>query len=205
MAQQHGPSTAEVAAQEAPAEQAPPRPSESAGEVTGAAAAAPDSAARIAELEAALAAAKAEAAAHWDKYLRERAEMENYKKRLERTYADLAKRGRKELLLKLLGVGDNLERAIAYESGSGQEVDSRNLATGLRMTYLQFKELLGGEGVREVKTVGEQFDPAVHEAVAAEVTADRPEGEVVAEVQKGYLYQDELLRPARVKVAAKEE
>ena len=205
MAQQHGPSTAEVAAQEAPAEQAPPRPSESAGEVTGAAAAAPDSTARIAELEAALAAAKAEAAAHWDKYLRERAEMENYKKRLERTYADLAKRGRKELLLKLLGVGDNLERAIVYESGSGQEVDSRNLATGLRMTYLQFKELLGGEGVREVKTVGEQFDPAVHEAVAAEVTADRPEGEVVAEVQKGYLYQDELLRPARVKVAAKEE
>jgi molecular chaperone GrpE len=204
MAQQHGPSTAEVAAQEAPAEQAPPRPSESPGEVT-AAAAAPDATARIAELEAALAAAKAEAAAHWDKYLRERAEMENYKKRLERTYADLAKRGRKELLLKLLGVGDNLERAIVYESGSGQEVDSRNLATGLRMTYLQFKELLGGEGVREVKTVGEQFDPAVHEAVAAEVTADRPEGEVVAEVQKGYLYQDELLRPARVKVAAKEE
>src|SRR5919197_3054529 len=195
MAQQHGPSTAEVAAQEAPAEQAPPRPSESPGEVT-AAAAAPDATARIAELEAALAAAKAEAAAHWDKYLRERAEMENYKKRLERTYADLAKRGRKELLLKLLGVGDNLERAIVYESGSGQEVDSRNLATGLRMTYLQFKELLGGEGVREVKTVGEQFDPAVHEAVAAEVTADRPVGAVVAEVQKGYLYQDELLRPA---------
>ena len=69
---------------------------------------------RIAELEAAVEAAKSEAAANWDRYLRERAEMDNYKKRIERTYADLAKRGRKELLLKLIGAVDNLERVIAY-------------------------------------------------------------------------------------------
>ena len=53
-------------------------------------------------------------------------------------------------------------------------------------------------------TVGETFDPTVHEAVATEVTADKPEGEIVGELQKGYRYQDELLRPARVKVATKE-
>jgi molecular chaperone GrpE len=160
---------------------------------------------RIAELEAAVEAAKSEAAANWDRYLRERAEMDNYKKRIERTYADLAKRGRKELLLKLLGAVDNLERAIAYDQDSSQETDTRNLLKGLRMTYLQFKELLTAEGLAEVKTVGEQFDPNVHEAIATEVDPHKPEGQVVAEVQKGYTIGDELLRPARVKVATQKE
>jgi len=158
---------------------------------------------RIAELEAAVEAAKGEAAANWDRYLRERAEMDNYKKRIERTYADLAKRGRKELLLKLVGAVDNLERAIAYDQDSSQETDTRNLIKGLRMTYLQFKELLTGEGLVEVKTVGEQFDPNVHEAIATEVAPDKPEGHVLLEIQKGYTIGDELLRPARVKVATK--
>lgn len=158
---------------------------------------------RIADLEAALATAKATAAENWDKYLRERAEMENYKRRLERNYADQAKRAAKELILKFLGVVDNIERAVTYESTTGKEADARSLITGLRMTYLQSKELLSGAGLTEVPTVGLPFDPAVHEAVATEVTAKKPEGEIVAEVQKGYRYQDELLRPARVKVATR--
>jgi len=158
---------------------------------------------RIAELEAAVEAAKGEASANWDRYLRERAEMDNYKKRIERTYADLAKRGRKELLLKLVGAVDNLERAIAYDQDASQETDTRNLIKGLRMTYLQFKELLTAEGLVEIKTVGEQFDPNVHEAIATEVAPDKPEGEVLLEIQKGYTIGDELLRPARVKVATK--
>src|ERR687897_501614 len=66
--------------------------------------------------EAALVAAKAEAAANWDKYLRERAEMENYKKRIERTYADLSKRSRRELILKFLTPIDNLDRALSFDS-----------------------------------------------------------------------------------------
>lgn len=183
----------------ATAEQERPREPEAQVEATSEAAAAD----RIAELEAELAAAKAEVAENWDKYLRERAEMENYKKRIERTYADLAKRGRKELLLKLVAAIDNLERAIAYEADSEQQTDTRTLLTGLRMSYLQFKELLASEGLAEVKAVGEQFDPAVHEAIATEVVADRPVGEVLEEVQKGYKIGDELLRPARVRVATK--
>jgi molecular chaperone GrpE len=158
---------------------------------------------RIVELEAALEAAKAEAAANWDRFLRERAEMENYKRRIERTYADLAKQGRKDLLRKVLAAVDNLERAISYEASSGQEVDAERLLTGLRLTYQQFADLLSSEGLKVVESVGAQFDPAVHEAVATEVTADKPEGEIVAEVQKGYRYGDELLRPARVRVATK--
>jgi molecular chaperone GrpE len=156
---------------------------------------------RVSELEAALEAAKAEAAGNWDRYLRERAEMENYKKRIERTYTDLAKRGRKELLLKFLNPVDNLQRAIAYDQEGSQEVDARNLVKGLRMTYLQFKELLASEGLTEIPTVGQQFDPTVHEAIVTEAAPDKADGEVIAEVQKGYKLGDELLRPAQVKVA----
>ncbi len=152
---------------------------------------------RIAELEAALEAAKAEASANWDKYLRERAEMENYKKRIERTYADLAKRGRRDLLLKLLSPIDNLDRALAFDS------DPQHLVKGLRMIHSQFKDLLAGEGLTEIKTVGEKFDPTLHEAIATAPVDGKEEGEIIEEVQKGYTLGEDLLRPALVKVAAK--
>lgn len=159
---------------------------------------------RVQELEAALEAAKAEAAQNWDRYLRERAEMENYKRRLERTYADQAKRAQRETLLKVLGVLDNLDRAMSYGAENGQEIDADSLLKGLRMTHAQFESFLAGEGLRPVETVGSRFDPAVHEAVATEVSPDKPEGEIVGELQKGYMLGDELLRPARVRVATHE-
>jgi len=156
-----------------------------------------DPATRLQELEAAVETAKAEAAANWDKFLRERAEMDNYKKRIERTYADLAKRGRRDLLLKLLSPIDNLDRALAFDS------DPQQLLKGLRMIHAQFKDLLAGEGLTEVKTVGEKFDPSVHEAIATEPVDGKEEGEILEEIQKGYTLGEELLRPARVKVVAK--
>ena len=155
----------------------------------------PDAGQTREELEAALEAAKAEAAANWDKYLRERAEMENYKKRVERTYADLSKRSRKELILKFLSPIDNLDRALAFDA------DTQNLTKGLEMVHGQFKDLLTSEGITEIKTVGERFDPNLHEAIATEPAGDRPDGEIVAEIQKGYRIGEEMLRPARVKVA----
>jgi molecular chaperone GrpE len=167
----------------------------------GAPPAAETQAARVAQLEEELAAAKAEASANWDKFLRERAEMENFKRRVERTSADQMRRERKDLLLKFLGVLDNLERALSYQRASGEEVDVQGLMTGLRLTESQFRDLLASAGVTAVPAVGEAFDPALHEAVATAVTADAPEGQIVDELQKGYRYGDELLRPARVRVA----
>ena len=153
------------------------------------------------ELAAELEAAKAEAAANWDKYLRERAEMENYKKRIERTYADLSKRSRRELILKFLTPIDNLDRALSFDT---DKADPQTLTKGLQMVHTQFKDALTSEGVAEIKTVGEQFDPNVHEAIATEPAGDRPENQIVAEIQKGYRIGEEMLRPARVKVASKE-
>jgi len=160
-------------------------------------------AAHVARLETELAAARAEAAANWDKFLRERADMENFKRRVERTNADQARRDRKSLLLQFLNVLDNLERALSYHTASGKGADVSALLTGLRLTESQFRDLLTNAGVSEVTAVGEAFDPARHEAVATTVVDDVPEGQVVEELQKGYRYGEDLLRPARVRVATR--
>lgn len=163
------------------------------------ASAAPTSeATRIAELEAQLAAAKAEAAQNWDKYLRERAEMENFRKRQERVGADRVRREKRELLAKVLEVVDNLDRALAFQ----ETMDQDSLRQGMRMLQWQLNELLKNEGLTPVPSVGEQFDPYIHEAIEAVASADQPEGIVIEEVRKGYRLGDETLRPARVKVSA---
>ena len=153
---------------------------------------------RIAELETQLAAAKAEAAQNWDKYLRERAEMENFRKRQERASSDRVRREKRELLGKVLDVVDNLDRALAFQ----ETMDRESLQQGMRMLQWQLDELLKNEGLTIVPSVGEQFDPYIHEAIEAVASADKPEGTVIEEVRKGYRLGDETLRPARVKVSA---
>ncbi|HZU69492.1 MAG TPA: nucleotide exchange factor GrpE [Ktedonobacteraceae bacterium] len=153
---------------------------------------------RIAELEAQLAQAKREAAENWNKYLRERADMENFRKRQERMAVDRVQREKRELFQKILGVMDNVERALKYQD----TMDSQGLQQALRMLMWQMNEVMRGEGLTPVATVGETFDPYVHEAIEAVEDTDKPEGTVVEEVLKGYKLGDETLRPARVKVSA---
>jgi molecular chaperone GrpE len=157
-----------------------------------------DASARIAELESQLAAAKAEAVQNWDKFLRERAEMENFRKRQERMAGDRVRREKREILGKLLEVVDNLERALAFQD----TMDRDALQQGMRMLQWQLDELLKAEGVTAAPSVGEPFDPYVHEAVESVASKDHPEGVVIEEVRKGYKLGDETLRPARVKVSA---
>lgn len=154
--------------------------------------------ARVAELETQLAEARAEASANWDKYLRERAEMENFRKRQDRMATDRIRREKRELLHKVLDVMDNLDRAMRFE----ESMDRESLHQGLRMVQWQLNELLKGEGLTPVPTVGEPFDPHVHEAVEQVHTDQHPEGTIVEEVRRGYMLGDEMLRPARVKVSA---
>lgn len=157
-----------------------------------------DADARIAELEAQLAAAKTEAAQNWDKYLRERAEMDNFRKRQERVTSDRVRREKRETLSKVLEVVDNLERALTYQD----TMDRDGLQQGMRMLQWQLNELLKNEGLTAVPSVGEQFDPYVHEAIETVTSAEYPEGVVAEEVRKGYKMGDETLRPARVKVSS---
>ena len=154
-------------------------------------------AARIAELEAQLMQARQEATENWNKFLRERADTENFRKRQERVLTDRVQHQKKALLQKLLGVMDNVERALAFQD----TLDRQGLQQALRMVQWQMNEVMRSEGLNPVPTVGEPFNPYVHEAIEAVEDSDKPEGTVVEEVLKGYTLGDETLRPARVKVS----
>lgn len=152
---------------------------------------------RIAELETQLAQAKQEAGENWNKYLRERAEMDNFRKRQERLSADRVAYEKKTLLHKVLEVMDNVERGLVYQ----ETMDKQALQHTLRMLLWQLSEVLRGEGLSPVPSLGEVFNPRVHDAIEA-VESEQPEGTVVEEVLKGYKLGDETLRPARVKVSS---
>ncbi|TMC14968.1 MAG: nucleotide exchange factor GrpE [Chloroflexi bacterium] len=154
-------------------------------------------AARIAELEAQLVQARQEATENWNKFLRERADTENFRKRQERVLTDRVQHQKKALLQKLLGVMDNAERALIFQD----TLDRQGLQQALRMVQWQMNEVMRSEGLNPVPTVGEPFNPYLHEAIEAVEDSDKPEGTIVEEVLKGYTLGDETLRPARVKVS----
>jgi molecular chaperone GrpE len=156
--------------------------------------------ARIRSLRDELETARSQAAENKQKYLRCLAEMENYKKRLERSHTELARSNKKALFGKTLNVLDNLDRAISYEDSAREDPES--LIKGLRLTYWQLSDLLGSEGVKPIEALGKPFDPHLHEAVDIDVSGAAEPGMVTSELQKGYYYQDEVLRPAKVRVAA---
>lgn len=166
-------------------------------EVSNAAETASAEAARIAELEVQLAQARQEATENWNKFLRERADVENIRKRQERVLAERVQQQRKPLLHKFLGVLDNVDRALVYQD----TMDKQQLQQTLRMVQWQMNEVMRGEGLNPVPTVGQTFNPYVHEAIEAVEDSDKPEGTIVEEVLKGYTLGDETLRPARVKVS----
>ncbi|HEV2660127.1 MAG TPA: nucleotide exchange factor GrpE [Ktedonobacteraceae bacterium] len=154
-------------------------------------------AARVAELETQLKQARQEASDNWNKYLRERADVDNIRKRQERITADRVQQQKKALFNKLLEVVDNVERALAYQD----TLDKQQLQQTLRMFHWQMNEVMRSEGINAVPTVGEPFNPYLHEAIEAVENSDQPEGTIVEEARKGYTLGDETLRPARVKVS----
>jgi molecular chaperone GrpE len=152
---------------------------------------------RIAELEAQLAQARREATDNWNRYLRERADVDNIRKRQERLVVDRVQQQKKALFKQVLEVMDNVERALVYQ----ETMDKQELQQILRMLQWQMGEVLRAEGLSPVPTVGEIFNPYVHEAVEAVEGSDKPEGTVLEELRKGYTLGEETLRPARVKVS----
>ena len=132
------------------------------------------------ELRRALAEAQAEATLNRDRFLRSRADMENFKKRVERQAADQAAAAKRGLLLKVLSAMDNLDRALQYQTDEASGRDS--LLTGLRLTSWQFNQLLLQEGLQPIPAVGQPFDPRLHEAVDTVTTTEQPDGTVLQEL-----------------------
>jgi molecular chaperone GrpE len=150
------------------------------------------------DLAAELEAAKAKAEENYNKFLYAMADFENYKKRIERQFADIAIAGKRSALAKFLPVIDNLERALNFED------DSSGLRGGLQATLKGFEGVLASEGVKPIAVKGKPFDPKIAEAIGTAPSDDVPSDTVVEEVQKGYMIGDELLRPAQVIVAKNE-
>ena len=144
---------------------------------------------------------QAELAESNDKYLRLRAEMDNFRKLQEKRAQDRVKQEKKAVLLRVIDAIDDLDRALVY-----QEVADRDSLLGaLKHLHGQLNTLLQREGVVSFTTPGEAFDPHIHEAIERVNDSGKPEGEIVQEMQRGYLYGDELLRPAKVHVSSGED
>lgn len=145
-----------------------------------------------------LAEARAEAQRLKEQWMRVAADFDNFRKRTRRDLEDAKKGGREELVKELLGVFDNLERAM-HSAARATEVKA--VADGLSIVLKQFVDVLARAGISKVKTTGIPFDPAVHEAIQQIETDDSPAGTIVAEVQPGYVSGDRLVRAAMVVVA----
>lgn len=149
-----------------------------------------------------LEAAQAEAAQLKDKLIRMAADFDNYRKRSRREVTDAEKKGRDGLLTDLLPVFDNLERATSHAEGSTEDASKlKGLVDGITLVARQFRDALARVGIERVESVGQPFDPSVHEAIQHLETSDFPPGSIAAEVQPGYKDGDRLVRPAMVVVA----
>jgi molecular chaperone GrpE len=141
-----------------------------------------------------------------DKYLRLAAEFENFKRRTLRERQELLNYGTENLIKELLGVVDNLERALVHVGDRSQGgIDSENLSEGVELTHRSLLQALEKSGVAPVEAQGASFDPKVHEALRQVPSAEHEPGTVLEVYQKGYLLKDRLLRPALVAVSGPAE
>jgi len=158
----------------------------------------------VPDLEARVVAQAKELEELQDRYLRLAAELDNYRKRVARERAELIRTAHEGLLLEFLPVLDNLERALAAaRSSAGSSRASEALIEGVEITLRLFRGVLEKAGVREIETVGREFDPVVHHAVEQVRVTEVPENTVVEEVLRGYVLDQKVLRPALVKVSAR--
>jgi molecular chaperone GrpE len=142
--------------------------------------------------------AKEEAGKNWDLYLRERADLENARKRHQRDREEAIRFANDRLLREMIPVLDNLERAVGHAE---QDDDNQGLLEGVNMTINQFRKVLEDFGVKPINALGEDFDPNLHQAMGHVETTDQAPNTVTSEFQKGYLLNDRLLRPSLVMVA----
>jgi molecular chaperone GrpE len=149
-------------------------------------------------LEEQLASAERLAQENHERFLRAAAELDNFRKRKEREISDLRKYANQTLLRELLGVVDNLERALA---ASLESDEPESLMTGVEMTLKELLKIFDQFGVQPIESLQQPFDPNLHEAVMQEASDDVPANTVLRELQKGYLLRDRLLRPAMVVVS----
>jgi molecular chaperone GrpE len=135
----------------------------------------------------------------YDQILRLNAEYQNFRKRSEVRISEARTGGREDVLLNIISLAD----AMAQADATSKNADAEVLRKGLRLLREQFEKFLSDQGLVAIKAEGEKMDPLRHEAIAQVFDAGLPEGTIVDEIQKGYTLNGQVVRPARVRVAAK--
>lgn len=154
---------------------------------------------QIETLNKALQEAQAKADAHWERLLRKEAELQNIQRRAEQDVDSARKFAIERFAGELLSVMDALEQGLAYSGNTTVTVEA--LVEGMKLTQTSLMGALEKQGITEINPIGEPFDPTYQEALTMQVTDTVTPNHVVQVVQKGYLLNQRLLRPARVIVS----
>lgn len=153
---------------------------------------------RVAQLESELEQARQKADENWEKFVRASAEADNIRRRAERDLQQAHKFGLEKFASDLLAVKDSLEMGLKAAEDS---TDVAQLREGSELTLKMLAQAFERHAISELNPVGEKFDPARHEAMAMQPSAEQPPNTVLEVIQKGYQLKDRLLRPAMVLVA----
>jgi molecular chaperone GrpE len=152
----------------------------------------------LAETRDKLQAKEKESEENYARYLRQVAEVDNFKKRVSREKEDAIRYANENLIKDILPVIDNLERAIAHAQGGG---NGKPLVEGVEMVLRGLLDVFSKHGVVQVPAIGSVFDPGKHEAMAHVESSEYQPNTIINEHHKGYLFRDRLLRPALVTVS----
>jgi len=131
--------------------------------------------------------------------LRSQAELINYKRRKDEEVTRMLKYAEEDIVKEFLPILDNFERAIKMDDNNLDDEVSKFLE-GFKMVYTQIKNMLEKFEVKEIESLGKEFDPLYHQAVMKDNNADKESGIILEVFQKGYMYKDRVIRPAMVKV-----
>jgi molecular chaperone GrpE len=140
-----------------------------------------------------------------EKYIRLAAEFDNYRKRSSKQFAQVIKNANEELILEVLDVVDDFNRAFETLSSSkadGSSGDRDTLLAGMKLIYDKLLSILNNRGVRIIEALGKPFDPYYHEAVMQSPSDEYDEGSVINVVSPGYMLDDKVIRHAKVVVAS---
>jgi molecular chaperone GrpE len=128
------------------------------------------------------------------------ADFDNYRKRMERQVESKINQGKAELILKFVSIHDDLSRAVeTAKQGKSEQV----VIEGLEGILRNVEALFDAEGVKEIETTGTPFDPNIHDAISFKYDDTVPENTVIAEIRKGYMISDKVLRPSLVEISKK--
>jgi molecular chaperone GrpE len=134
-----------------------------------------------------------------DRYLRARADFENYRKRMAREFGEVRDSARQQTIAEFLNVFDMFLLAVDH---ADQATDLESLKQGLNMILSEFQRTFENLGVKRMETIGQDFDPNIHEATSQEPSDTIPEGKIIREWKAGFLLNSKLLRTANVVVSS---